>query len=151
MPDTYIVGFDGTAQAGRAVDYAAARAKASGAQLHLVHVIEWSPYSFHTPEELAERHGRREQELDRANAITQPVVDELKGAGLDATCEIRHGNAAELLCKIATENDADQIIIGRTGDSVFAQRLLGGLAITLAQAAPLPTIGKNWRAVKSRK
>ncbi len=138
MPETYVVGFDGSAQARRAVDYAMARAKSSGAQIHLVHVIEWSPYSFHTPEELAERHGRREQELDRAKAITQPVVDELAAAGLSASCEARHGNAAELLCKIATDKKADQLIIGRSGDSVFSQRLLGGLAITLAQVSPLP-------------
>lgn len=138
MPETYVVGFDGSSQGRRAVDYAASRAKASGAQLHLVHVIEWSPYSFHTAEELAERHGRREQELDRAKGLTQPVVDELTAAGVAASCEARHGNAAELLCKIATEKNADQLIIGRTGDSVFEQRLLGGLTITLAQVSPVP-------------
>ena len=138
MTDTYIVGFDGTAQARRAVDYAAARAKKSGASLHLVHVLEWSPYSFHTPEELAERHGRREQELERASAMVQPAVDELNKAGVTATSQIRHGHAGEVLCTIATEKGATQIIIGRTGDSVLAVRLLGGLAITLAQVSPVP-------------
>ena len=53
MTDIYIVGFDGTAQSERAIEYAASRAKKSGAQVHLVHVLEWSPFSFHTPEELA--------------------------------------------------------------------------------------------------
>lgn len=138
MPDIYVVGFDGTDQSRRAVAHAATKAKTSGAQIHLVQVIEWSPYSFHTAEELAERHGRREQELDRARAICQPVADALKADGIEASCETRHGNAAELLCKIAEEKNADQIVIGRTGDSAFAQRLLGGLAITLAQVAPVP-------------
>jgi nucleotide-binding universal stress UspA family protein len=138
MTDTYIVGFDGTAQSRRAADYAAARAKASGGKVHLVLVLEWSPYSFHTPEELAERHGRREQELERANATVQPVVDELNKGGVTATCEVRHGHAADLLCKIASDNSAAQIVIGRTGDSALAQRILGGLAITLAQVAPVP-------------
>lgn len=138
MSETYIVGFDGTPQARRAVDHAATLAKSSGASLHLVLVLEWSPYSFHTPEELAERHGRREQELDRAHAVVQPVVDELTKAGLTVTSEVRHGNAGDLLCTIATDQNASQIIIGRTGDSALAQRLLGGLVITLAQAAPVP-------------
>ncbi len=138
MTDTYLVGFDGTDQARRAVDYAAARAKLSGAHVCVVLVIEWSPYSFHTPEELAERHKRREEELDRAQAMVQPVVDELKGAGVDASSEVRHGNAGDLLCQIAGEKSATQIIIGRTGDSGLAQRLLGGLVLTLAQAAPVP-------------
>jgi len=138
MTDTYIVGFDGTAQARRAVDYAAARAKKSGAELYLVEVIEWSPYSFHTPEELAERHGRRDKELKRAKAIVQPVVDELTAAGVKATCEVKHGNVADILCKAATDKSATQIVVGRTGDSELAQRLLGGLVITLAQVAPVP-------------
>ena len=89
-------------------------------------------------EELAERHKRREEELDRAGATVQPVLDELKKAGVDASHEVRHGNAADLLCQIAKEKDATQIIIGRTGDSELAQRLLGGLVITLAQIAPVP-------------
>ncbi len=138
MTDTYIVGFDGTAQSRRAVDYAAARAGQSGAKVCVVLVIEWSPYGFHTPEELAERHKRREEELDRAGATVQPVVDELKKAGVDASHEVRHGNAADLLCQISKEMNATQIIIGRTGDSELAQRLLGGLVITLAQVAPVP-------------
>jgi nucleotide-binding universal stress UspA family protein len=138
MSDTYIVGFDGTEQAQRAVNFAAGRARQSGGQLHLVHVIEWSPYSFHTPEELAERHKRREQELDRGKAMVQPVVDDLEKKGVKATCEVRHGHAGDLLCEIAAERKAAQIIIGRTGDSALSQRLLGGLAITLVQVAPVP-------------
>ena len=136
--EIYVVGFDETEQSRRATHYAAERAKKSGGQIHLVLVIEWSPYSFHTPEELAERHKRREEELERARALVQPVADALKAEGIETTCEARHGNAADLLCTIAKEKDAAQIIIGRTGDSAIAQRILGGLAITLAQASPVP-------------
>ena len=138
MTDTFIVGFDGTAQSRRAIEYAANKAKKTGADVHVINVLEWSPYSFHTPEELAERHKRREQELDRANAAVQPVIDELTKSGVTATSEIRHGNAADILCEVAKDKKAAQIIIGRTGDSGFAQRLLGGLAITLAQVSPVP-------------
>jgi len=138
MAEIYIVGVDGTAQSRRAVDYAVERAKKSGASLHLALVLEWSPFSFHTPEELAERHKRREQELQRANDVLQPLAVELNKAGVKTTFETRHGHAADLLCKIATDKNATQIIIGRTGDSVIAQRLLGGLAISLVQVAPVP-------------
>jgi len=138
MTDIYVVGFDGTPHSQRALDYAVARARKSGAQLHLVNVLEWSAYSFHTPEELAERHGRREQELARANDTLQPVVDKLTADGLNVTSEVRHGHAGELICKIAEEKKAAQIVIGRTGESLLALRLLGGLALTLAQVAPVP-------------
>lgn len=43
MSDKYIVGFDGTAQSRRALEYAANLAKKSGANVHVVLVIEWSP------------------------------------------------------------------------------------------------------------
>ncbi len=138
MTDIFIVGFDGSDAAQRAVDFAAARAKLAKAKLHLVQVLEWSPYSFHTPEELAERHKRREQELDRANGIVQPVTDKLNASGIETTCEARHGNAGELLSAIAEEKSAVQIIVGRAGGSGLANRLLGSLAITLAQASPVP-------------
>ncbi len=138
MTDIFIVGFDGSESARHAADFAAERAKLAKAKLHLVQVLEWSPYSFHTPEELAERHMRREQELDRANAIVQPVTDELNAAGVETTCEARHGNAAELLCEIAEAKGAVQIIIGRSGGTGLANRLLGSLVISLAQAAPVP-------------
>ena len=138
MSEIYIVGFDGSPQARRAVDYAAKLAKRADAEVHLVFVLEWSAFSFHTPEELAERHKRREEELERAKAIVTPVMEELTADGVKADCFVRHGHAAELLCTAATERKASQIIIGRTGDSALAQRLLGGLVVNLAQISPVP-------------
>lgn len=138
MTDTLVVGFDGTASAKRAVHHAAVQAKAGGYTVHLVHVLEWSPYSFLTPEELSERHKRREEELKRAKAIVQPLVDDLKSKGINATCEVRYGHAGELLCEIAEDMKALQIVIGRVGSSSIAARLMGSLALTLAQASPVP-------------
>ena len=138
MTDTYVVGFDGSDSSERAVAFAAALAKPADAELHLVHVLEWSPYSFHTPEELAERHKRREEELDRANAILKPAMDNLKKDGIRASGEARHGHAGDLLCEIAKDLGASQIVIGRKGGSGLTGRLLGSLAITLAQESPVP-------------
>lgn len=135
---TLIVGYDGTASARRAVQLAASQVKAGGGRIHLVHVLEWSPYSFLTPEELSERHKSREDELVRAKAIVQPLVDDLKAKGLNATCEVRHGHAGELLCEIAEDMKARQIFIGRTGTTSIAARLMGSLALTLVQASPVP-------------
>ena len=138
MTEIYIVGFDDSESSLRAIDFAAERAKRCGGELHVVFVLEWSPYSFHTPEELNERHKRREEELDRAQALLKPIVEKLNSSGVKATSEARHGHAGDILTTIATEKGAAQIVIGRTGSSRFTARLLGGLAITLAQAAPVP-------------
>ena len=106
MSDIYIVGFDGTEQSRRAGEFAAETAKKSGAKLHVFMVLEWSPYSFHTPEELAERKGRREEELKRAEADVQPFADKLKKTGVEVSTEVHHGNAGDLLCQSAKDKDA---------------------------------------------
>lgn len=138
MTDSIIVGYDGTASSERAVKFACAQAKAAKGVVHLVHVLEWSPYSFLTPEELSERHKRREEEMSRANAILKPVIDGLKDKGVNATHEVRYGHAGELLCEIADSKKASQIVIGRTGTTAIAARLMGSLALTLVQASPVP-------------
>lgn len=138
MSGTYIVGYDGTEASHRAVALAADLAKTSGARIHLVHVLEWSPYSFLTQEELAERHKRRGEELKRAESILEPAARELEAEGLQATSEARYGHAGELFCEIAGKNHGSQIFIGRKGSRTLAERLLGGLAITLVQASPVP-------------
>lgn len=137
MSGTYLVGFDGTDASMRAAEMASKLAEASGARVHLVYVLEWSPYSFLTKEEVAERHKRREQELSRAAEIVEPVAKNLSQKGAQVTSEVRYGHAGELLCEIATSMDASQIFVGRRGSSSFANRLLGGLATTLVQAAPV--------------
>jgi nucleotide-binding universal stress UspA family protein len=138
MADLLVVGYDGTASAKRAVQLASSQVKAGGGAIHLVHVLEWSPYSFLTPEELSERHKRREEEVNRAKAIVQPVVDDLKAKGINVTSEVRHGHAGELLCEIAEDKRARQIFIGRVGSTSIAARLMGSLALTLVQASPVP-------------
>lgn len=138
MSDTYLVGYDGSKSAKRAVDFAVARANQAGASIHLVNILEWSPYSFYSAEELAQRKKARTEEVKRAREIVDPLVNELAGRGLTVTSDVQHGHPAELLCKIASEVDATQIVIGRSGDGVLAQRLLGSLAISLAQVAPVP-------------
>ncbi|MFN3984729.1 MAG: universal stress protein [Rhodocyclaceae bacterium] len=138
MNKTYIVGFDGTQSSRRAIDFAADCVRAQGGTLHLVHVLEWSPYSFLTAEELAERHQRRQEEVARAEQFIAPVCDELRAAGLTVTSEVRYGHSAEIMCEIARGFDAAQIVVGRKGASNLAARLIGSLGMSLVQASPVP-------------
>jgi nucleotide-binding universal stress UspA family protein len=137
MSDVFIVGFDGADASRRAAQLACGLAKHSNGRVHLVYVLEWSPYSFLTKEEVAERHKRREMELSRAAEIVKPVADELSASGVTVTHEVRYGHAGELLCEIAQKLNASQIFVGRRGSRSLADRLLGGLAISLVQAAPV--------------
>lgn len=139
MPQKIIVGYDGSAAGRSALDFAVGLAKSQGVELVLAHVLEWSPYSFLTPEEIEERHKRRKSELERAEtAVLAPVVQSLKGEGIVVSMALRYGHIAETLCKIAKDEKASQIVVGRTGESGLSTRLFGSVAGSLAQAAPVP-------------
>ena len=71
-------------------------------------------------------------------ALASTVVAELKEAGVPVEVVIRYGNTADLLCKIASEVGAVQIVIGREGQSALEARIFGSVAGALVQAAPVP-------------
>ena len=139
MSNLYVVAYDGSPSSERALNFAVDRAGLSGAALLIAHVLEWSPYSFLTPEELEERHKRRAEELERAKtAVIDPVVKRLAAKGVTARTEMRYGNVAEVLCDIAEKEGASQLFIGRTGHTGMAARVFGSVPMSLAQAAPVP-------------
>ncbi len=139
MRNTFLVAVDGSEGSNRAVAFAAERAKAGGANVVLAHIIEWSPYSFHTPDELAERHKRREEEIDRAqSSIVDPVAKSLEESGVNVTSIVRHGHPGETLVELAAEHDVAQIFIGRLGESRLKAMLFGSLPAALVQTSPVP-------------
>ncbi|MFB9148458.1 universal stress protein [Roseovarius ramblicola] len=139
MSDKFVVGYDGSVAARRALEFAVSRARAQGGTIVLAHVLEWSPYSFLTPSELEERHMRRREEMARAEkAVLAPVVAEVTDSGVPVESVIRYGNIAEILGKIATEKGAVQIVVGREGYSALEARIFGSVAGTLVQTAPVP-------------
>lgn len=139
MPDTIVVAYDGSEASGRALDFAHARAKQKGVPLLVVHVLEWSPYSFLTPEEIAERHARRTEELARAEAaIIAPVMARYTDKGVKISASIKFGHVVETLVEEAEKAGASEIISGRTGNSGVLSRVFGSVAGTLAQVSPVP-------------
>ncbi|MDJ0947285.1 MAG: universal stress protein [Alphaproteobacteria bacterium] len=139
MADVMLVGIDGSEGGRRAADFAAERAKAGKARLVVAYVIEWSPYTFNTPEENEMRHKRREEEIERATSeVLDPQVAELKKTGLQVEGMVRHGHAAEVLSSLAKETGACQIFIGRKGLSKLQMMLFGSVAGSLVQISPVP-------------
>jgi nucleotide-binding universal stress UspA family protein len=136
--DTMLVGVDGSESSRRAANFAAMQAKAGGARLLVAYVIEWSPYSFNTPEENEQRHKRREEEIARADAHLDPLLGELRAAGLQVESLVRHGHAADVLSGLAGEYGAGQVFVGRRGHSKIAAMLFGSVAGSLVQVSPVP-------------
>ncbi len=135
-----VVGLDGSAPGEKALAHAKRLAKLIGeCELVLAYVIEWTPYSFHTPEELAERHKRREQEIDQAHShVLDAPARAAKAEGFKVETVVRHGDPAEQLDNIARKHGAEQIILGRTGDRGLRHRFFGGVAGKLVAAATVP-------------
>jgi len=141
MSELYLVGLDGSDASQRALAEAERQAKLSNAALIVSYVIPWSPFTFSTPEENANRHQRREEELSRASeCVLKPEQQRLIGEGLETGIEVRHGHPARTLVQLAKENDADMIIIGATGDRPLKTRIIGGTAAAVIHIAPCPVL-----------
>jgi nucleotide-binding universal stress UspA family protein len=135
-----VVGLDGTETGERALAFAKDLAsKMDACELIAIYVIEWSPFTFQTAEENAQRHKRREEEIALATArIVDPAVAALKAAGFKASGIVRHGDVAETLNKLTVENGGSQIIVGRASSDGFAKRVFGSSTQNLVMHASVP-------------
>lgn len=139
MAETILVGVDDSDCGRRAALFAAAQAKRSGSRITLACVVEWSPYTIYTHDELETRHGERATEIERAESrILQPLKSEIDTLGLTVETLVRHGHASRVLIDLARELGASQIVIGRRGRSRLAEVVFGSTASNLVQASPVP-------------
>ncbi|HAR53660.1 MAG TPA: universal stress protein, partial [Roseovarius nubinhibens] len=129
MDNVVLLAVDGSAGSDRALDHALKRAKTAGSKLVVAFVIEWSPYTFNTPEENAQRHERREAEIERANEmVVVPALARVTGEGIEAEGVVRHGQPAETLIRLARDHNAAQIVIGRRGQGGLKSLIFGSVA-----------------------
>ena len=136
MSSVLMVGVDGSECGNRAVEYAADRARKSGAKIYIAYVIEWSQFTFSTAMENAERHQRREEEIQRAHSeIVDPIVECLSAEGLDAEGLVRHGHVADTLNALAKSKGVVNIILGRQGASKLKAHVFGSVGSRLVQSA----------------
>jgi len=114
-----VIGLDGTDTGERALAFAKdLAAKMDACELIAIYVIEWSPFTFQTAEENAQRHKRREDEIALATSrIVDPAVASL-------TLTVEHG--------------ASQIIVGRGSSDGFAKRIFGSSTQSLVMHADVP-------------
>lgn len=136
---TVLVGVDQGEASTRAVEFATDRALRNGWELLLVHVINWSPYTVMTNEDNAERHTRRQQEIDFAQAnVIDPMRAIVDAAGVPVTTIIRHGRPSDTLLDLAATHDVVHIIVGRLGDAGLREAIFGSVASRLVQHADVP-------------
>lgn len=140
-----LVGFDGSPDAERAIEVAAATTRARGAIV--VHVwdpavgaeggIPWGTAAA-TPMVDPSSLAARAQEVAQAGAIFA------RTAGLVAEPEARAGSGAggiaEALLNCAEERDAELIVVGRRGMSRVKEALLGSVSSALVRDGGRPVL-----------
>lgn len=135
-----VIGLDGHGSGNHALSFAKELAtKTSDCELIVVYVIEWSPFSFQTAEENAERHKRREEEIAIAmERVVGPAVASLTEAGLSARAIVKHGDVADTIDAIAHKEGASQIIVARNSSGGLTSRLFGSSTANLVMNARVP-------------
>ena len=139
MADILLAGIDGGTPSGNAVDMAKRQAVAVGGKLLIVYVVEWSPYTFNTPEENEQRKKQYDAEIKAAQErVLEPLLVAMKKEGVDAEGVVRHGNPAQMINRIAKERGAAQVFVGRRGAKGVKEMLFGSVTANLVQTSPVP-------------
>ncbi|RUM34819.1 MAG: universal stress protein [Desulfobulbus sp.] len=139
MGNFIMVGIDDSDPSKRAAQFAAELARSLDAKLLVVYVIQWTPFTFNTPEENESRHKRREEEVEAARSkILTPILDDLLKAGTKVEGFVRHGRPAKLLNYIVAEKEISQIVIGRTGAGGLKNIMFGSVASKMVQTSSVP-------------
>jgi nucleotide-binding universal stress UspA family protein len=139
MTDKILLGIDGSKAGEHAVNFAVSQAKSGNTSLVVAYVVEWSPYTFNTPEENEQRHLRRKEEIKTARErVLDPVLKSLESEGIKTIGVVRHGQVADVLLQIAKEHGVGHIVVGRIGHSGIKSLLFGSVGRKLIQLAHIP-------------
>ena len=133
MISTVAVGTDGSATATEAVKMASELARRFGASLVLVSASQSSDQA-----PLDRRSDSPEVQwavspLARMQEILTRTQEELRRDGIECTVRVDEGDPAEVLVRLATECDADILVIGNKG---MQRRVLGSVPNTVTHRAP---------------
>ena len=130
MISTIAVGTDGSATAGKAVELAGDLARRYDAKLFLLSAskdlsrpargdsieLQWATNS-----------------AARIKEVLSRTEEGLRGQGIDCTTRVEEGDAADVLVQLASECEADLLVIGNKG---MQRRVLGSVPNTVAHKAP---------------
>ena len=145
-----LAAMDNSAIAKQVFDEALFLAKASQAQLMLLHVLsseeEGSPalpafpnlaYSPMVSNELLTIYQKRWQEFEQLGLeLLQQAQDEATRAGVSTEFTQNRGNPGRTICKLAQNWEADLIVIGRRGLSGLSELFMGSVSNYVLHHAP---------------
>jgi len=135
-PQRILVPTDGSRGAELAVTEGIDVANATGATLHLLHVVETGSLGPDT------RSVLKEGELtERAQEIITEASGRTEESSLDpVTSVIEHGEPSRVIRDYIDENDIDLAVLGTHGQTDFSRYVMGGVSAKLVRTSPVPVV-----------
>lgn len=132
--DKIVVGYDGSAQAKKALSKAKELADKFGAKIYIVHVIDTAVLSlsdvFSSPTVLASLREKAEQLVEEA----------VQTVGGNAEGKILEGDPAHEIVKFAREVNASLIVLGARGLSTIRRVLMGSVSSRVVHESPIDVL-----------
>jgi nucleotide-binding universal stress UspA family protein len=135
MYTNVVVGTDGSTTAALAVEHAAHLAATSGATLHVVHAVRLPSRAAMVAPEMAAAAVGADADAERyARQLLEDVAATLRSDGLTVQTHLSVHGAADALCAVAEEQQADVIVVGNKGMK-GVRRVLGSVPNGVAHRA----------------
>lgn len=118
-------------------------AKAFGAELHIIHVIEPEPtYTAYglTPGEFPEIHSFHVEARSRSQKNLDATAAEITANGIAIITHLADGSPLLELAAKAKEIGADFVVLGSHGHNIVASLILGSVAEGMVRKALVPTL-----------
>lgn len=131
--------------AAHAVEIAALEARAHGARIVLLHVVEVMP-QFGRDSTMMVRPGTTEHmsvtsyHLQTGEAELEPIAAELRASGIEVTLDVRAGVPVEEIQRCAKERAVDAIVMGTHGRTGLSRMIAGSVAERVVRASPVPVL-----------
>ena len=135
FPTKIVLATDGSREAELAATTAAALAKGTDSELHVVHVGPFMPMLFSTMEEEPARMARE------ARKTLDDAVGRIEAAGGNvAQAHLRVGGASEEIVALAEELGAGLILMGNRGRGGVRRALMGSVSDSVVRHAHCPVL-----------
>lgn len=135
MYDRILLPTDGSDAGNRAVEEAVGLARETGADLHVLFVVEDIPYA---PEMMDDTVA------DQLREIGEEALEEIRGradeAGVDVVESIREGAPHTAILEYADGEDVDVVVMGTHGRSGLDRYLLGSVTERVVRTADAPVL-----------
>jgi nucleotide-binding universal stress UspA family protein len=145
FPTKVLLATDGSTDAELAATTSLSLAKATGSELHVVHVGEVGPF-FHP-----ERHGYPEEYKKLQKEAQRLLEDQVKKVenlgGTVAQSHLKMGGAAEEIAELAEELETGLIVMGSRGRGRLRRALVGSVSDAVVRHAHCPVTVVRWKPV----